>query len=65
MALAALGLLHGDGTLATAALAELSRHKHNSEFLFFRYFFYYRFSFLHFYLSLSVVFYTKFESFKI
>ena len=32
MALAALGLLHGDGTLATAALVELSRHKHNSEF---------------------------------
>ncbi|XP_066915937.1 superkiller complex protein 3-like [Clytia hemisphaerica] len=30
MALAALGLLHGDGTLATAALSELSRHRHKN-----------------------------------
>lgn len=34
MALAALGLLHGDGTLATAALLELSKHKHNTMILF-------------------------------
>ena len=35
MALAALGLLHGDATLATAALTELSRHKHSCRFIFF------------------------------
>jgi len=36
LALAALGVLHSDLTLATAALAELSKHRHKGtdEFIF-------------------------------